>query len=88
MTTERETAVRGLVESFREPYLGLDLGSAGAVQQVDVSGTSVRLTLRLGFPARNYAAELADAVRKHLGSLEWVSAVHVDVEWHVESQAV
>jgi ATP-binding protein involved in chromosome partitioning len=88
MTTEREAAVRSLVESFREPYLGLDLGSAAAVQEVQVSGANVRVTLRLGFPARNYAAELAAALREQLKSLDWAREIEIDVQWQVESQAV
>lgn len=88
MTTERETAVRGLVQSFRDPYLQLDLGTAGAVQEVAVNGSDVAIQLRLGFPAANYASQLAAAIRLHLRELEWMGALDVRVQWQVESHAV
>ncbi|MBB6091415.1 ATP-binding protein involved in chromosome partitioning [Povalibacter uvarum] len=88
MTTERDTAVRRLVESFREPYLDRELGAVGAVENVTVAGGNVRLNIRLGFPARRYASELTAALSEQVRSLGWVEAVDVDVQWKVESQAV
>lgn len=88
MTMQRETAVRSLVETFHEPYLGLTLGAAKALETVAVDGGKVRITLRLGFPAKNYASELAAAVREQLRSMDWVQEVAVEVRWQVESQAV
>ncbi|HWK75812.1 MAG TPA: iron-sulfur cluster carrier protein ApbC [Povalibacter sp.] len=88
MTTERETAVRALVEAFHEPHLGLDLRAANAIEAVQVDGARVRLTLRLGFPAKNYGAELAAAIEQQLAALGWVDSVEVEVRWQVQSQAV
>lgn len=88
MTMQRETAVRSLVETLHEPYLGLTLGAAQAIETVAVDGGKVRLVLRLGFPARGYASELAASVREQLRSVDWVQEVAVEVRWQVESQAV
>ncbi len=88
MATEHEAAIRSLVESFREPYLGLDLGSAQALQHLEVSGSKVRLMLQLGFPAGRYGVELAAAIREQVLALGWVSEADIDVQWRVESQAV
>src|SRR5437868_5826289 len=88
MTTERETAVRSLVEAYREPHLGLDLRAAGAIESLQVSGAKVRLGLRLGFPAKNYGPQLGQALRQQLAALDWIESVEVDVRWQVQSQAV
>lgn len=88
MTTERETAVRSLVETFPEPYLGLTLGEANALESLVVEADKVRLVLRLGFPAKNYAADLTAAIRERLSALAWARQVDVEVRWQVESQAV
>ena len=87
MSTPREAAIRSLVESFRDPYLDLDLGSAQAVKRVSVNDSAVHVSLNLGFPARHYGAELASVVRERLLSAEGIDA-QVTVEWQVASQAV
>ena len=88
MTTQSEAAVRSLVDTFPEPYLGVTLGEANAVVSIGIEGGKVRLVLRLGFPAKHYSAELAAAVRERLRTLSWVQEVEVEVRWQVESQAV
>jgi ATP-binding protein involved in chromosome partitioning len=88
MTTDRETAVRSLIEAFHEPYLGLTLGEAGAVARIAVTDDTVDAMVQLGFPAGQYSKELSDAIARQLRALNWVRATHIDVQWRVESQAV
>jgi ATP-binding protein involved in chromosome partitioning len=88
MTTQRDVAVRHLIDSFREPYLGMELGQANAVVGVDASQPDVKVQLRLGFPAKRYGAELAQSLRERIQSQEGVRSVDVQVDWRVESQAV
>lgn len=88
MTTQHETAVRSLVETFHEPFLGVTLGAANALESLNVDGARVQMVLRLGFPAKGYAAQLAAAIREHLRSLDWLQEATVEVRWQVESQAV
>jgi ATP-binding protein involved in chromosome partitioning len=88
MTSERESAVRGLVESFIEPHLKLSLGEAQAIQSLRVDSGNVHLSLRVGFPSTHYGAELTSALQAHLSSLSWIEKVEVDLSWVVESHAV
>jgi ATP-binding protein involved in chromosome partitioning len=88
MTTEREAAVRGLLESYIDPYLGLDLYSANAIDALRIENQEVRLTVKLAFPAARYGAELQQALTKHLGALEWAKKITIEVRWQVDSQAV
>jgi ATP-binding protein involved in chromosome partitioning len=43
----------------------------------------VRVTVRLGFPAAKYGAELSAALASKLRGLPWVRDAHVDVKWAV-----
>ena len=88
MTTERDSAVRRLVESFRDPYLGMELGAAGAVARVDATSPDVRIEVRLGIPAARYGKELAATLADQVKQLDGIRSVDVDVQWQVESQAV
>jgi ATP-binding protein involved in chromosome partitioning len=88
MTSDRESAVRGLVESFIEPHLNLSLAAAQAVQDLRLTEDTVHLRIRLGFPAAHYARDLASALQNHLRSVAGIERVEVDLTWAVESQAV
>jgi len=88
MTTERETAVRSLVEAVHEPYLGLSMRDARALDTVQVDGSAVRVGLSLGFPARHYGPQLAATVRQAIETLAWAQSIDVTVRWQVASQAV
>jgi ATP-binding protein involved in chromosome partitioning len=88
MSTERESAVRGVVEAHVEPYLGLPLGIAGAVSSIEVKGSEVALKVALGFPAGRYGAELGRELEAAVRALGWPTQVAVTTEWQVASHAV
>jgi ATP-binding protein involved in chromosome partitioning len=88
MSTEREAILRGLIAAYVEPCMGIELGSAGAIKAVQVSGDDVRIALTLGFPAGRYGAELAAALEQQVRTQAWVRQVQVDVEWQVASHSV
>jgi ATP-binding protein involved in chromosome partitioning len=88
MSRERELAVQSLLERHVEPYLGVDLAAAGAVDQLQVDGAAVHVAIVLGFPADRYGAELAAQVEQRIRSLGWPREVRVAVRWQVVSHAV
>jgi ATP-binding protein involved in chromosome partitioning len=88
MTTQAELAVRELLDTYIDPYLGVDLHAAGAVQDVQLVGDRAQIVLKLGFPARHYAAELAGAISQRVRSLDFVRDAEVRVEWQVTSHSV
>jgi ATP-binding protein involved in chromosome partitioning len=88
MISERETAVRGLVESFIEPHLNRSLGEAGALANLRVTDTEIQVRLQLGFPAATYGAELASLLEERLAAIAGGAKIEVDVAWAVASQAV
>jgi ATP-binding protein involved in chromosome partitioning len=62
MSTAPEVALREAVESYVEPYLGLELRAAGALRGLTLDGERLAIALTLGFPARRYRDELAGAI--------------------------
>ncbi|PZN30831.1 MAG: iron-sulfur cluster carrier protein ApbC [Proteobacteria bacterium] len=88
MITEREAALRGLLERYTEPYLGLDLGLARVIESVQVGPQGATVALKLGFPALRYGPQLAAAVTAHLRAAGWTEPVDVQVSWEVEAHRV
>jgi len=90
MTSEREAALRSLLESYVEPYSGINLREAGAIESVHVDGSTARVKIRLGFPAQGYRETLAEELRRivHQDARLQGLALEVEVSWTVASQAV
>jgi ATP-binding protein involved in chromosome partitioning len=88
MSTATESALRELVESYIDPYLGLDLRAAGALRTLQLDAERVAIAVTLGFPARCYGAELAAALRQRVGTVAGKRQVTVTVDWQVASHGV
>lgn len=64
-----EAALRAAAESYRDPYLGQELGAARALTAVTLQPDSVHLEITLGFPCADYRDKLHQALEQHLGGL-------------------
>lgn len=84
MTQLDRQQVESALTGFIEPHLGRDLVAAGCVEGVDIDGSTVRVALRLGFPARRLAPLLREAVRETLAVLPGVAAVEVTIRSVIE----
>ncbi|MDN5850633.1 MAG: iron-sulfur cluster carrier protein ApbC [Nitrococcus sp.] len=82
------TAIEQAIQQWTEPYLGMDLLTAGAVAEIATQDHRARIVLRLGFPVERYQeqlrAALVDALTSALPGIE----VAVEVGWQVTSRAV
>jgi len=76
------------VGQFVDPNTGMDLDASKAVQAVAVSGSQCALELKVNYPAKRYAEELARAVREHLLADTRITAATVSVSWKVLSHKV
>jgi len=88
MSTDRESALRRAVENYVDPGLGIALGTAATVESVQVEGEHARVSVRLGFPAAKYAAELAAGIERSAQAATGLERVEVDVEWRVATHSV
>lgn len=88
MVEVSRAAIEQAILRWTEPYLGTDLLTAGAVEEIGAEDCRVRIVLRLGFPVERYQAQLraalTDAVTAALPGVQ----VTVEVAWRVTSRAV
>jgi len=88
-TTVHESELRQLLGAYVDPYLGLTLAQAGALQSVQVDGGGAAVvTVELGFPAGQYGTGLAAELERRARSLSWLKQVKIDVRWRVASHSV
>ena len=87
-TTLHESELRQLLGSYVDPYLGLTLEQAGSLKSVRVANGDAAVSVELGFPARQYAAELQAELERRARSLSWLKQARIDVSWRVASHTV
>jgi len=70
MASSNDTAgaVRALLSTFKDPYLGQTLGEAKAIDAVSLQSNVAKVALKFGFPCADYAAELAPGLERWLAS--------------------
>ncbi|HLW04849.1 MAG TPA: iron-sulfur cluster carrier protein ApbC [Azoarcus sp.] len=84
MSQLNREAVTAALASVVEPHLGVDLVSAGCVEQITIDGGRVQVALRMGFPVRRITQELVERVRQGLADV--ASEVDVTVTSVIEPQ--
>ena len=88
MTQVTLDRARDLLAGRIDPVIEQDLVSAGAIAAMVLDGDSLRITLRLGFPADRYERELEAEFNELLRGLPGVARVKVDVQWDVQARSV
>ena len=84
-----QAQVQELLSGIHDPYLDRDLGSAGAVREVNTQDDGqVRVTVVLGYPAGDWGRELGVLLRQRLAALDGVRDADVEVRSEVRAHAV
>ncbi|BFM17597.1 iron-sulfur cluster carrier protein ApbC [Maricurvus nonylphenolicus] len=81
MTSLTQDAVKQALSSIKDPYLGQDLVSLGAIQDIQINGGKVELAVVLGYPAAGIQQQLSEQVWSAVRQLEGVEEVAVDIGW-------
>src|ERR1700721_612129 len=83
-----ESVIREKLGTYTDPYLGQTLGEAKAVRSVTVHGDLVAIELVLGFPCADYVAEMAGALRSHLGPALGTARLELNLSAQITAHAV
>ncbi|MCW8890514.1 MAG: iron-sulfur cluster carrier protein ApbC [Sedimenticola sp.] len=79
-----EEAIKGYIE----PHLESDLVSTKSIKGIEIDGGNVKVAVELGFPAKGFKDELANALKAQISAVEGVSSVDVDVSWKIAAHSV
>lgn len=88
MTCPSRTAIENALKTYIDPYLDIDLVSAGAVRDILLQNHSVTLQIELGFPAKGYVPQLVAALTETLGRVPDIDRVDIQVDWKIHARAV
>lgn len=80
-------ALRACIAGVQDPHTGLPLDPAKQLREHALAGDTLRLALRLSYPAQGYAAALREAVRQAVAGVH-SGPVEVEIDWDIISHAV
>ena len=83
----RET-VESALKDVNDPYLERNLMASKAVKDIQVDGTTVSVTVVLGYPAKGFVEAFARQIKQRLEQIEGVSEARVEVSWKIEAHTV
>jgi ATP-binding protein involved in chromosome partitioning len=87
MSLTREQ-VENALKQIVDPNTDQDLVAGKAVNEISIEQGTVTVGLRLGYPARSWARELAGQAEEKISALDGVDKASVDVKWDVVSHTV
>lgn len=82
------TAIEQAIARWTEPYSETDLLTAGAVEEIAIEDSHVRIVVRLGFPAERYRLQLHEALAAALAAAFPDATIDVEIRWRITSRAV
>ncbi len=80
--------IEAAIREYNDPYLGTDLITAKAVNDIRVADDRVEVDVRLGFPAAGYQNTLTTELKRRIETVEGVSAAAVNVSCKIVSHEV
>lgn len=85
MTTDTQTKLKGLLDSFTPPSLLKPLGVLQAVKSISVTGSKAIIDIELGFPVASIKAQLSQSIESKACELAEIEQVEVRLNWQVAS---
>ncbi len=86
--TVTQAQVEEVLKRVVDPHTDRDLLSGKVVKNITVDNGRISIDLKLGYPAKSWASELADRVKADVAALSGVAEVDVKVGWKVVSHTV
>ena len=76
-------AIEAAISSYQDPYLNTDLVSSGAVQKIDINGSSVSVGIHLPYPSDFLKGGTTEILKVMIGNVDGVESVDVNITWEV-----
>ena len=83
--SQLQSAVEAAVKSYQDPYLGMDLISAGAVKSIEIQGAQVDVKIDMPYPSEFLKGGIIQLLEVALENVEGIEKANVEVSWFVTS---
>ncbi len=83
-----QSQVEAAIAEYKDPALDKDLVSAKCIKNIAIEGNKVNIDIQLGFPAKSYETELAQALTEKVSELAGIDNVNVNIDTKIVSHSV
>lgn len=87
-TSMTQDPIRAALQTVIDPHLNLDLVTAGVVAAIELEENSVRIRIKLGYPAAGYQNKLAELICQTVQPIVAGKQISADVSWKIHTHKV
>ena len=88
MATTGKEEIEHILANITDPNTAKDLVASNEVKSIDIEGDKVTVHIRLGYPAKSFAAQFSDEIEQKIKASEGVQKVAAKVDWEIVSHSV
>jgi len=87
MSELSQEQIESAIKSYNDPYLDTDLVSAKTIKNIEITNQTVKVDVRLGFPAKGYAKKLKMTLTDKLKALG-ITEPEINISFEIEAHEV
>lgn len=80
-----QAAIEEAIKGYHDPYLNMDLFTAGAVKRIEVVGDKAEVDIQLAYPSEYLKNGIAQMLQFAIENIEGINESQVNVSWQVTS---
>jgi ATP-binding protein involved in chromosome partitioning len=80
-----QAAIEEAIKGYHDPYLNMDLFTAGAVKRIEVKGDKAEVDIELAYPSEHLKNGIAQMLQFAIENIEGINDSQVNVSWQVAS---
>lgn len=83
--SEFQSAIEEAIKGYHDPYLNMDLITAGAVKRIEVIGDKAEVDIELAYPSEYLKNGIAQMLQFAIENIEGIDDSQVNITWQVTS---
>jgi ATP-binding protein involved in chromosome partitioning len=80
-----QAAIEEAIKGYHDPYLNMDLFTAGAVKRIEVKDDKAEVDIELAYPSEHLKNGIAQMLQFAIENIEGINDSQVNVSWQVAS---
>lgn len=83
--SEFQAAIEDAIKGYQDPYLNMDLFTAGAVKRIEVNDDKAQVDIELAYPSEYLKNGISQMLESAIENIDGIEEAQVNVSWHVTS---
>jgi len=88
MSSVTKEQVEGAIKEYIDPHLDSDLVSTKSVKNIEIEGSTVKVKVTLGYPAKSFIAKLEAELKSKIEGVDGVDKAVLSIDWKIDAHVV